>query len=154
MTDLHGQAVIGARVCGSVGGRASVEAAGPAGRAPTGSWVARERRSVRGQASIELLGLLPLVALIALIAMTVIASHTAGEQAGEAAEAGALVLLQGGAESPRAAAEQALGESVSKRATITVSGRSVRVRVRPRLAVPIPGLADHLAGEAHADAGP
>ena len=108
----------------------------------------------RGQASIELLGLLPLVGVIALVAMTVIASHTAGEQAGEAAEAGALVLLQGGADDPRTAAEQALDESARKRATITVSGRSVRVRVRPRLAVPIPGLADQLAGEAHADAGP
>jgi hypothetical protein len=108
----------------------------------------------RGQASIEILGLLPLVGVIALVAMAVIASHTAGEQAGEAAEAGALVLLQGGAGDPRTAAEQALDESARKRATITVSGRSVRVRVRPRLALPIPGLADHLAGEAHAVAGP
>jgi hypothetical protein len=108
----------------------------------------------RGQASIEVLGLLPLVAVLALVALTVIASHTAGEQAGEAAEAGALVLLQGGADDPREAAEQALDESTRQRATITVSGHTVRVRVRPRLAVPIPGLADHLAGEAQADAGP
>jgi hypothetical protein len=108
----------------------------------------------RGQASIELLGLLPLVGLIALVAMTMIASHTAGEQAGEAAEAGALVLLQGGATDPREAARAALDESTRKRATITVSRRTVRVRVTPRLALPIPGLADHLAGEAHADAGP
>jgi hypothetical protein len=178
MTGLHVRAALGARRWGPVPRQASMAAAGRvarvsapsirarlrrairaqvvietvgrAGRAPA----AGPRRSVRGQASIELLGLLPLVALIALVAMTVIASHTAGEQAGEAAEAGALVLLQGGSESPRAAAEHALGEAVSKRATITVSGRSVRVRVRPRLAVPIPGLADHLAGEAHADAGP
>ena len=107
----------------------------------------------RGQASIEVLGLLPLVGVIALVAMTVIASHTAGEQAGEAAEAGALVFLQGG-EDPRAAAAGALSEETRKRATITVSGRRVHVRVRPRLALPIPGLADRLAGEAHADAGP
>jgi hypothetical protein len=106
----------------------------------------------RGQASIEVLGLLPLVGVIALVALTVIASHTAGEQAGEAAEAGALVLLQGG-DDPRSAAEDALSEATRKRATITVSGRRVHVRVRPRLALPIPGLADHLAGEAHADAG-
>jgi hypothetical protein len=108
----------------------------------------------RGQASIEVLGLLPLVAVVVLVAMTVIASHTAGEQAGEAAEAGALVLLQGGSDSPRAAAERALDRSTRTRASITISGRVVRVRIRPRLAVPIPGLADHLAGEAHADAGP
>ena len=104
----------------------------------------------RGQASIEVLGLLPLVGLIALVALTMIASHTAGEQAGEAAEAG---FLQGG-DDPRSAAEEALPETTRKRATITVSGRRVHVRVRPRLALPIPGLADRLAGEAHTDAGP
>jgi hypothetical protein len=107
----------------------------------------------RGQASIELLGLLPLVGLIALVALTMIASHTAGEQAGEAAEAGALVFLQGG-EDPRSAAKGALSEEARKRTTITVSGRRIHVRVRPRVALPIPGLADRLAGEAHADAGP
>jgi hypothetical protein len=107
----------------------------------------------RGQASVEVIGLLPLVALIALIAFTVIASHTAGEQAGEAAEAGALVLLQGGAD-PRAAAADALPETARKRATITITGRRVHVRVRPLLPLPIPGLPDRLAGEAHADAGP
>lgn len=107
----------------------------------------------RGQASIELLGLLPLVGLIALVAMTLIASHAAGEQAGEAAEAGALVLLQGGADDPRAAAREALGESARRRATITISGRTIRVRVRPRLALPIPGLADRLATTVHADVG-
>lgn len=105
----------------------------------------------RGQASIEVLGLLPLVAVIALAAFTMIASHTAGEQAGEAAEAGALAVLQGGVD-PREAAEEALPKATRKRSTITVSGRRVRVRVRPRL--PIPSLADRLAGEARADAGP
>jgi hypothetical protein len=107
----------------------------------------------RGQASIEVLGLLPLVALIALVALTMAASHTAAEQAGQAAEAGALVLLQGG-DDPRSAAEQALSRATRKRTTITVSGRRVQVRVRPRLALPIPGLGDRLAGEAGADAGP
>ena len=108
----------------------------------------------RGQASVELLGLLPLVGLIALVAMTMIASHTAGEQAGEAAEAGALVLLQGGATDPRQAARDALDESTRKRTRVTVSGRTVRVRVTPRLPLPIPGLAATLTGEAQADAGP
>jgi hypothetical protein len=107
----------------------------------------------RGQASVEVIAFLPLVALLGLIAFTVIASHAAGEQAGEAAEAGALALLQGG-EDPRSAAEGALPDATRKRTTITVSGRRVHVRVRPRLALPIPALADALAGEAHADAGP
>ena len=107
----------------------------------------------RGQASIELLGLLPLIGLVTLVAMTVIASHTAAERAGEAAEAGALVLLQGGGEDPREAALDALGDAARKRATVTVSGHTVRVRVKPALAFPIPGLADRLAATAEADAG-
>jgi hypothetical protein len=110
-------------------------------------------RSNDGQASIEILGLLPLVALIALAAFTVIAAHAAGEQAGEAAEAGALVVLQGG-EDPRTAAKRAVPERMRSRTTITVTGTRVHVRVRPRLILPIPGLADHPAGEAEATAGP
>ena len=108
----------------------------------------------RGQASIEVLGLLPLVGLIALVAMTIIASHTAGEQAGEAAEAGALVLLQGGAATRATAARDALAESARKRATITVSGRRVRVRVRPASHSRSPASPTGLAGEARRDAGP
>jgi hypothetical protein len=108
--------------------------------------------SARGQASVELLGFLPLVALLALAAFTVIAARTAHEQAGEAAEAGALVLLQGGA-SPRDAAKESLPRHVRARATIRVAGDRVTVRVRPKVVLPIPGLADTLAGEAHADAG-
>jgi len=104
----------------------------------------------RGQASVEIVAFLPLVALLGLIAFTVIASHAAGEQAGEAAEAGALAILQGG-EDPDAAARDALPSSVRARSTITVSGKRIRVRVRPRL--PLPGLADRLAGEAEATAG-
>jgi hypothetical protein len=106
----------------------------------------------RGQASVELLGLLPLVGLIALVAMTFIASHTAREQAGEAAEAGALVLLQGGGGDAAAAARAALDPGLRKRASITVSGRTVRVRVEP--ALPIPALAAELAATAQAHAGP
>ncbi len=107
----------------------------------------------RGQASIEVLGFLPLVLLVALAMFTLISAHTAGEQAGEAAEAAALALLQGGAD-PRAAARAALPAGSRRRATIAVSGRRVRVRVRPRVLLPIPGLADRLAGEARTDAGP
>jgi hypothetical protein len=111
------------------------------------------RATARGQASIEILGLLPLVALIALVAFTVIAAHTADEQAGEAAEAGALVLVQGG-EDPRTAAKQALPGRMRARTTVTVTGTRVHVGVRPRLFLSLPGLADRLAGEADATAGP
>ncbi len=107
----------------------------------------------RGQASVEVIGFLPLVLVVALAVFTVIASHSAREQAGEAAEAGALVLLQGG-DTPQDAARAALPERTRRRATIEVDGNRVSVRVRPRLVLPIPGLADRLSGEAHADAGP
>ena len=106
----------------------------------------------RGQASVEVVAFLPLVALIGVIAFTMLASHTAGEQAGEAAEAGALMLLQGGGD-PHDAARKALPRSMRSRATITITGKRVHVVVRPRLILPIPGLADHLSGEAQANAG-
>ena len=108
-------------------------------------------RAERGQATVELLGLLPLLVLIALVGFTFVASYTAHEQAGEAAEAGALALLQGGIDA-RTAAREALPEPVRARSTITVNDRRVHVRVRPR--TPLPGLSNRLAGEARADAGP
>ncbi|WP_147447641.1 hypothetical protein [Solirubrobacter pauli] len=89
--------------------------------------------------------------LIGLVGFSFVAASTAHEQAGEAAEAGALALLQGGSDA-RTAARDALPEHLRTRATITVTGRRVHVRVRPRL--PIAALSDRLAGEAHADAGP
>jgi hypothetical protein len=109
--------------------------------------------AVHGQASVEVVAFLPLVIVIALAAFTAISAHAAHEQAGEAAEAAALALIQGGSD-PRAAAKDALPGGVRSRATITVAGRRVRVRVRPRLALPVPGLADRLAGDVRADAGP
>lgn len=127
-------------------------ARGTRARRATGAVLARAR-AARGQASIELLGMLPLVALVALAVFTVLASHTAGEQAGEAAEAGALALLQGGGDA-RVAALGALPAAARSRATVTVAGGHVRVQVRPRSALPIPGLADRLVAEARAVARP
>jgi hypothetical protein len=107
----------------------------------------------RGQASVELVALLPVVAIVLLAIVTVLASHVAHEQAGEAAEAGALAVLQGGSD-PKQAAEQALSREARKRATISVTDGRVQVRVRPRVVLPIPGLAERLAGEARAKARP
>jgi hypothetical protein len=107
----------------------------------------------RGQASVEVVAFLPLVLLIALAAFTTVAAFAAEEQAGEAAEAAALALLQGGAD-PRTAATDALPKAARGRATITIAGSRVHVRVRPRIVLPVPGLAHRLAGEARADAGP
>jgi hypothetical protein len=106
--------------------------------------------SARGQASVELLGALPLVLAVAFAAFAVISAHAAAEQAGQAAEAGAVAILQD--HDPRAAAEAALTPSVRSRAQIAVAGTHVHVRVRPRL--PIPGLSDRLAATADAEAGP
>lgn len=112
---------------------------------------ASSRRPERGQASVEVVALLPLVAAIALAAITIAASSVAQEQAGEAAEAAALAILQDTGD-PKAAAAKALSRSARRRASIEVTGRRVHVRVRS--AFPLPGLADRLAGVARADAGP
>jgi len=103
-----------------------------------------------GQASVELVALLPLAALIALAIGQLLAAGAAGELAGNAAEAGAAALLQGA--DPVAAARAALPGWSRERASVRVAGRRVEVRVRPRTVVPV--LADRLMATASADAGP
>jgi hypothetical protein len=102
----------------------------------------------RGQAAVELVGLLPLMAAVGFAAFTVLAAQAANEQAGQAAGAGAIALLQD--RDPRAAARAALPARLRRRARIGLSGRAVTVRVRP--AVPL--LAGHLEAVATAHAGP
>jgi hypothetical protein len=102
-----------------------------------------------GQATVELVALLPLLLVIALTATALLAAHTAGEQAGQAAEAGALAVLQGA--DPRAAARRALPRETRGRAEINVHGHRVTVHVRPRL--PLHALEAPLTGAATAQAG-
>ena len=104
------------------------------------------RNGERGQAAVELVGVLPLVAAIGLAAYTALAAQRAGEQAGAAAEAGAIAHLQD--RDPRAAARAALPSDA--RASIVLRERRVTVRVRPR----VPLLAAELEATATADAGP
>ena len=104
----------------------------------------------RGQATVELIALLPLLLVAALAGGALLAAQAAGEQAGAAAQAGAMALLQGG--DPRAAATRALPAAARSRAVIRVHGRRVTVRVSPRL--PIAPLARPLTAAATADAGP
>ena len=104
----------------------------------------------RGQATVELVGVLPLIAAIAFAAFTFLAAQAAGEHAAQAAEAGAVAMLQH--HDARAAARAALPAGAVARSKIVIRGRHVTVRVRPR--VPIPGLADRLAATVTADAGP
>jgi hypothetical protein len=113
--------------------------------------VTRDRsRSARGQASIELVALLPVGALVALAIGQLLAAGAARELAGNAAEAGAAALLQGG--DPAAAARGALPGWSRERTTVHVAGRRVEVHVRPRTVVPV--LAGRLEASAAADAGP
>ena len=107
-------------------------------------------RSPRGQASIELIAFLPLVLLIGLTGFSFAAAQSARDEAGAAAEAGALAILQG--REPREAARDALPEGTRERARIEVDGPSVHVHVRPNL--PIAALAGALAADEHAHARP
>jgi hypothetical protein len=104
----------------------------------------------RGQAAVELVAFLPLLLVATLGAAAVLAGQSAGERAGQAAQAGAMALIQGG--DPRAAARAALPEKVRRRAAIEIDGRRVTVRVRPRM--PLAPLASAMTAKATADAGP
>jgi hypothetical protein len=103
-----------------------------------------------GQASVELVGLLPLLVGVAFGAMQLLAAGAAHEVADAAAEAGAVALLQ--RRDPREAARASLPGWSRARASVAVSGRRVRVRVVPR--GPIAALTRPLAADATADAGP
>jgi hypothetical protein len=103
--------------------------------------------SEAGQATVELVALLPVLLLIGLAAAAMLAGHGAREQAGHAAQAGAMAMLQGG--DPRESARRALPAGVRRRAAIEIHGRRVTVRVRP----PLPLVARATTAEVSADAG-
>jgi hypothetical protein len=103
-----------------------------------------------GQATVELVGLLPLAVLVALAIGQLLAAGAARELAGHAAESGAVALLQGG--DPKAAARDAVPGWADAHLTITVRERTVRVRLQPISVVP--GVADRLTATVVADAGP
>jgi hypothetical protein len=103
-----------------------------------------------GQASVELVAMLPLVLLIALAIAQLFAVGAARELAGSAAEAGAAAILQG--TDPQAAARAALPGWSRERATVRVAGGRVEVRVRPRTVIPV--VAERLEAAAVAEAGP
>jgi Flp pilus assembly protein TadG len=100
-----------------------------------------------GQSTVELTALLPLLTLLAFGAYALLAAHGAREQAGTAAEAGAIAILQG--RDPESAAREALPGPVAGRATIAVRDRRVTVTVRP----PLPVLGTRLDAHVTADAG-
>jgi hypothetical protein len=108
------------------------------------------RRAECGQATVELVAVLPLVVVVALAAGHALAAGAAAEMAAHASHAGAAALLQGG--DPERAAREALPDWSRSRLAVEVKGRRVSVEVRPVAA--LPGLAKLLTAEARADAGP
>ena len=108
----------------------------------------RAPSSSAGQATVELVALLPVLLIVVLAAAALLAGHGAAEQAGHAAQAGAMAMLQGG--DPRESARRALPAGVRGRAAIEIHGRRVTVRVRPRM----PVVARAMTAEVTADAGP
>lgn len=107
-------------------------------------------RGQQGQASVELVGVLPLLVGLSLGIFQLLAAGAAHEAADGGAEAGAVALLQD--RDPRAAVRRALPGWSRDRSRIAVDGRRVRVRVRPR--GPLPALTRRLVVTAVADAGP
>lgn len=106
-------------------------------------------RGERGQATIELLGLIPVAVAVGIAVFCVLAAGRARELADHAAGAGAVALLQGG--DPEAAARRAIARSAGS-FEVTVRGRMVTVEVRPHL--PLRALSSMLAATCSADAGP
>jgi pilus assembly protein CpaE len=83
----------------------------------------------RGQASVELLGVLPVLLAVALAAAQLLAVGYSSVLAGNAAEAGALALAGGG--DPRAGVRDALPGWSRAHARVSVSGGEIRVQLRP-----------------------
>jgi hypothetical protein len=104
------------------------------------------RGSERGQASIELLGMLPLLVALALVVLQLLAVGYASVLAGSAAEAGALALAAGA--DPRAGVREALPGWSRAGSSVDVVAGEVRVRLRPPSLVK--GLSERL--EVSADA--
>ena len=109
-----------------------------------------QRRSERGQAAVELVGMLPLLFLVVLAVAQVLAAGLAREAAHHAAQAGAMALLQGG--DPVKEARAAAPDWSRRRLSVSVRGRTVRVHVVPPALVP--GTGRLLASTSSASAGP
>lgn len=104
----------------------------------------------RGQSTVEVVALLPVLLVVVLAAAQLLVAGLAREQAGTAAQAGAMALLQD--EDPQDAVREAVPGWSRTRVSTRVRGRLVEVRLRPPSLVP--RLADALTARVVADAGP
>ena len=111
---------------------------------------ARGREAAAGQASVELVAMLPLLVGAALALGQLLAAGAARELAGHAAESAAIALGRG--EDARAAARKALPGWSRDGLELDVKGRRVTATVRPVALVP--PLAQRLESSVTADAGP
>ncbi len=102
-----------------------------------------------GQASVELVALLPVLVVVVLAALQLLAAGAARELAGHAAGAGAIALLE--RDDAAAAAREAVPGWSRGRLEVRVTGARVTVRLRP--ATLLPGLAGLLTATVRADAG-
>jgi hypothetical protein len=93
------------------------------------------RSGERGQASLELLAMVPLLVVVALAAAQLLAVGYSSVLAGNAAEAAALALAGGG--DPHAAARGALPGWSRERLRVSVEGGEVGVRLRPPALLPL-----------------
>lgn len=100
----------------------------------------------RGQATLELLGLLPLLLVVGLVGLQLLALGYAKVLAGTAAEAGALALAAGA--DPRAGVREALPGWSRAGARVEVGGGRVAVRLAPPS--PLRALGDAIQVEADA----
>ena len=107
-------------------------------------------RSARGQAAVELVGMLPLLFVVVCAVTQVLVAGLAREAAHHAAQAGAMALAQGA--DPAQEARAAVPDWSRRRLTVRVDGRAVHVRVVPPALVP--GTGRLLAAVSTAWAGP
>lgn len=107
------------------------------------------RGGERGQASVEVVALVPVLVLAAGASFEALAAGAGHELAGHAAEAGAIALSEGA--DPRAAARAAVPDWSRSGLRIRVRGTKVAVRLRPL--APARAIGRLLESEAVADAG-
>src|SRR3954466_3991001 len=107
-------------------------------------------RSVRGQASVELLGAVPVVLLLGLVLLQLLAVGYSAVLAGNAAEAAALAVADGGeaTKAARGGGAGAVPGGWRARMRVAVHGGRVEVRMQPPAA--LAALARELEVAAHA----